>query len=130
MLTEENTIVRIGKAQHVPGDLLDEVGVGPVGGEERDVALELRAHGLETADLKVQYLGPLHQTRTRLEAVTPIDCVMDEVGRHQTAAKQHKQLPEPRSPIGNACTQHGVFVVTRDLNPEQNEPTPPLLKAR
>lgn len=49
----EDAIRRVGEAQHVPGDFLDEIGVRRIGREKGDVARELGAHGFEALVLEL-----------------------------------------------------------------------------
>ncbi len=46
-------VVGTHEAQNLAGDFFDEVVVGLLRRQERDVALELGAHGLEAFDLKL-----------------------------------------------------------------------------
>jgi len=72
--------VRIGEAQHLARDLLDEIGVRQVGAKERDIALELGAHGLEALDLELERALTLEQGIPRLEAVTALEHMKGEIG--------------------------------------------------
>ena len=51
---DDDAILWPGEAQHVAGDLLDEIGIRLVRREEVDVALQFGAHGLEAPDLELR----------------------------------------------------------------------------
>jgi hypothetical protein len=42
------------ETEHFAGDLLDQVGIGPLGGQEPDVASELLPHGFEARELELE----------------------------------------------------------------------------
>ena len=53
LMHRDDSVVRTHEAKHLASDFLDEVWVGLLAGEERNVALELGAHGFEAFDLKL-----------------------------------------------------------------------------
>ena len=64
-----DAVFGVGKTQDLAGDLLDDVGIGKVGREQRHITLELGAHGLEALDLELQQGGALDQALSDLEAM-------------------------------------------------------------
>jgi len=79
-IDDENALARPCETQHLPGDVLDEVGIGCRLGKERNVTLETGAHGLERSDLRVERARPGDQSGSRFEAVAALDRVIAEVG--------------------------------------------------
>jgi hypothetical protein len=77
----DNAIVRVGKTQHLARDLFDKVGIGKIGTEQSDIALQFGAHGLEALDLKLQDALAFQQPVSRIEAVAAIHCVIGKIGR-------------------------------------------------
>ncbi len=49
----DDSVVGAHEAKHLASDFLDEVWIGLLRREERNVALELGAHGFEAFDLKL-----------------------------------------------------------------------------
>jgi hypothetical protein len=109
---DDDAILWPGEAQHVAGDLLDEIGIRLVRREEVDVALQFGAHGLKAPDLELQQAGAFDQSGSCLETVTAIDRVIGEIGRKAPADKQHKGLPRPVAPIMVWLTQHLGYALT------------------
>lgn len=77
----DNAVARAGKAQNFAGNLFDEIGIGKVGAQERDIALELGAHGLEALKLELKSAFALEQSFSSLETVAAFQGVMGEVCR-------------------------------------------------
>ncbi len=76
----DDAIGRMGKAQEVSRDLLDEIGVGRLGRQQRDIALEFRPHGFEALYLELEEARTLDQLRASLEAVAALIGMEGEVG--------------------------------------------------
>lgn len=77
----DHTLAGPGEPQHITRDLLDDIRMGEVRTQKRDVALKPTSHSFETLDLKLQESGVLDQSFAGLEAVPAVDCVIGEVGR-------------------------------------------------
>jgi hypothetical protein len=77
------------EAQHVARVLFDEIGVGRLGGEQRHVALEPGAHGLEPSDLELQPCRAGDQSGSGLEAVSAIKCMIGERAGESEAGKHN-----------------------------------------
>ena len=72
-------ILGVHVAQHIAGNLFDEIGMGEFGRQERDIALEFAADGLEALDLKLQQAGAFDQLITSREAVPAMKRMIGEV---------------------------------------------------
>ena len=97
----DDDVVGTHEAQDFARDFLNDIGIGLLGGKQRDIALELGAHSLEAFDLELQQSRSFDQPRSRLEAVPAIECMMRKVGRQTQAEKQNRRLPWPHAPIMN-----------------------------
>lgn len=95
----DDLVLRVREAQDLAGDLFDEIGVGQIRTQERHVAFELGAHGFETRKLKLKSAFTLKKSFPSLETVAAFPSVMGEICRQPQAEKQHRGLPEFRSPI-------------------------------
>ncbi len=80
-LFRDNAVPGVGKAQNLAGDLFDEIGVGKVGAQKRDIALQFGAHGLEALKLELKSAFALEQSFSSLETVAAFQGVMGEVRR-------------------------------------------------
>jgi hypothetical protein len=87
----DDPVAGAGKAQHLDGELFDDVGIPGV--EKPHVALEAGARGLEARDLRLQHSGAFDQPATRFETAFTFDGMMGEVGQGTQADKRHQDLP-------------------------------------
>ena len=87
-----DAVGRVDVAQNIAGEFFDEIGVGDLWCQQRDIALELGAHGLKALDLKLQQIGAFDQLIASLEAVVAMQCMINEIGSGTQAGKQHQYL--------------------------------------
>jgi|UPI0003767E3E hypothetical protein len=59
----------MGEPKHLAGNLFDEIGIGEIGAEQSDIALQFGAHSLEALDLELQSAFTLRKSVSRLEAM-------------------------------------------------------------
>ena len=106
-----DNVVGTNVTEHVARDFFNHVGIGLIRGEERDIPLELRAHGLEALDLEIQERGSFDQLITSFEAVAAMKRMKSKVGTRNQASKQHQHLPNagtgPDLDFMRIGTQHG-----------------------
>lgn len=95
----EYALARAHEPQDVAADFLDEIGIGRLCGQQRDIARELGAHGLEAPDFELHGSGAGNQSGTGLETVTAMECMIGEVSGEPEAAKQNRIMPRPGAPI-------------------------------
>lgn len=97
--------------EHIARDFFHHVRIGLIGRKERDIPLELRAHGLEALDLEIQERGSFDQLITSFEAVAAMKRMKSKVGTRNQASKQHQHLPNagtvPDLDFMRIGTQHG-----------------------
>src|SRR5262245_54709025 len=86
-----DSVAGAGKAQHLDGELFDDVGIPGV--EKPHVALKAGARGLEARDLRLQHSGAFDQPAARFETAFTFDGMMGEVGQGTQADKRHQDLP-------------------------------------
>lgn len=98
-------------AQHVAGNLFDEIGMRRDLIEEGHVSGEFRPNGLETPDLKLQQRGAIDQLGASLEAVPAMYRMVGEIGCETQAGKQNGNLRQPRPPNWDRATRH-LFELT------------------
>jgi hypothetical protein len=89
----ENPVGRTRKAKRIARNLLDKIGSRQLGGEQRDIARQMRPHGFEALDLELQHAGAIDQSSASLETVPPMNDVIGEISGGQQAAQQHRELP-------------------------------------
>ena len=90
---QKHLIARMRHAEHAGGDFFDKVRVRLIRAQQRDIALQHRAHSFEAGDFLVQDARPFNQPFSSLETVLARDRVMDEVGHQcQTAKQNHGKL--------------------------------------
>jgi hypothetical protein len=81
------------EAEDIPCRLFDEVRVREFGCEERNVALELGADGLETLLLELEESLALQELVSSREAVTAINGVIGEIAGRTETDKHNQRLP-------------------------------------
>lgn len=78
-IDDQDALAGPGEAQHLPRNILDEVGIWRRFRQQCHVTLETGAHGLERSDLRVERARPGDQSGTRFEAVSALDRMIAEV---------------------------------------------------
>ena len=130
---DQDPVGGVGKAQHVAGDLLDEIGVRLLGGQERDVTRETGPHGFEALEFEREERGALDELQASLEAVPAAMGMMGEIGRQSETDERNESLPDetrtPGSPIMLGVTQHRI-AHSGHCSIERIEFTVPTLKTR
>jgi hypothetical protein len=80
-MIQQDLVARTSETEHATRNLLDEIRIRGIGAQQRDIALELGAHGLEAQNLELKSALALEQLVPRLEAVSAFDSMKGKVGR-------------------------------------------------
>jgi hypothetical protein len=76
----DDAILGMHESEHFAGHFFDNIVVRQFRGQEGDVPIEPRAHGLKASILELQEAGAFEEAMTSQEAVAAIDGVISEVG--------------------------------------------------